>query len=273
MSEFSGHWTTDAVSPVGHQVASYTQATNGTLQKIMAACSAFEGVAPNYLNALAGTVTGANTVAINTGGAMVDGKAYENNASLNVNIPSASAGNTRIDRIVLRADWAGFILSVHRIAGVDSGSPTAPAITQTPGTTYDIMLYQALVDAAGTVTLTDERVMAALITHRQGGSATDWSANGTGNYVPADYMMQTGAAAVTVASGIGDVTVNFPVAFSNVPVVLGTVLYAGGAFNPRVMLHLYSVNVSAAKFKILGDDGLSTWDGAYTVFWQAIGPM
>jgi hypothetical protein len=49
---------------------------------------------------------------------------------------------------------------ITRIAGTDAASPTAPAITQTPGTTYDIMLYQALVNTGGTVTLTDERVYA-----------------------------------------------------------------------------------------------------------------
>jgi len=259
MSEFSGHWTTSA-TPTGHQVASYTQATNGTLQKIMAACSAFEGVAPNYLNALAGTVTGANTVAINTGGAMVDGKAYENNASLNVNIPSASAGNTRIDRIVLRADWAGFILSVHRIAGVDSGSPTAPAITQTPGTTYDIMLYQALVDAAGTVTLTDERVIAgsSVTINRQGGSATDWSMAGTNNYA-SNYEIQGGVKQTST----NVVSVTFPVEFSNPPFVLASVALD---ITPTP-IKVYGITVSGftAELTVPGT-------GSAEFSWLAIGP-
>jgi len=165
MSEFSGHWTTDAATPEGHQQASYTQAQNSTIQKVLAACAGFEGVAAGYLNSLAGTVTGANTVAINTGGGVVDGKVYQNDASLNVNVPSAvGGGNTRIDRIVLRASWAAFTVVVTRIAGTDAASPVAPAITQTSGTTYDIMLYQALVTTAGAVTLTDERVYGKVAT-------------------------------------------------------------------------------------------------------------
>jgi len=163
MSEFSAHWTTGAGS--GDSQVSYTQAQNSTIQRVLAAAAGFEGVAAGYLNSMAGTVTGANTVAINTGGAVVDGKAYENSASVNVNIPSAvGGGNTRIDRIVLRASWAAYTVRITRIAGTDAASPTAPAITQTAGTTYDIMLYQALVNTAGAVTLTDERVYAKVAT-------------------------------------------------------------------------------------------------------------
>ncbi|MCL4559909.1 MAG: hypothetical protein M1281_04735 [Chloroflexi bacterium] len=157
MSQSSGFWNTSA-SPSGHQVAGYTQVHWSTAMQILAACNGFEGAAPSYLNLLAGTVTGANTVQIDSGGALVDGKWYNNDAAVSVNIPSASgAGNTRIDRIVLRATWGSFETVITRIAGTDAATPSAPAITQTSGTTYDIMLYQALVDTAGTVTLTDER--------------------------------------------------------------------------------------------------------------------
>jgi len=159
--EISGFWTTDVATPEGDQVAGYNQAHWTYATSILAACNGYEGVAPGRLSELAGTVTGANTVAINNGVALVDGKWFSNDASQNVNIPSAGSGKTRIDRIVLRADWAGFNVSVYRIEGTESsGTPAAPAITQTSGTTYDITLYQALVNSSGTVTLTDERVWA-----------------------------------------------------------------------------------------------------------------
>lgn len=157
MTEFSYWWTTSG-TPTGDQVASYTQAHLATISEILASCSGFEGVSPTMTNLLGGTVTGANTVQINTGAAVVDGKPYENDAAVNVNIPSAvGGGNTRIDRIVVRASWSGFTARITRIAGTDAASPTAPAITQTSGSTYDIKLYQALVDTSGAVTLTDER--------------------------------------------------------------------------------------------------------------------
>jgi hypothetical protein len=159
MSEYSGFWSTGGTK--GDQQTSYDQTYWTYATKAFASCNGYQGVASSDgLNGLEGTAA-ANTVAIATGSALVDGKFYRNSASQDVNIPSADSGNTRIDRIVLRADWANFNVSVYRIAGTQStGTPSAPAITQTGGTTYDIMLYQALVNAAGDVSLTDERVWA-----------------------------------------------------------------------------------------------------------------
>lgn len=160
MAELSGFWTTGGST--GHQQASYTQSQMAIASRVYAACFGFEGVALDYLNELAGTVTGANTVRINTGVAMVDGRWYINDAAKDVNIPSAiGAGNTRIDRIVLRCTNSGYIVKITRIAGTDAAKPSPPAITQNSGSVYDITLYQALVDTAGNVQLTDERVFAA----------------------------------------------------------------------------------------------------------------
>jgi hypothetical protein len=148
---------------VGDGAVSYTQANLSVIAAVLAACGAFEGVAPGYLNELAPTAKGANTVAVNTGGGLVDGKPYHNTVSVDVNVPSAvGAGNTRIDRIVLRAGWAAQTVRITRIAGTDAASPTAPALVQMPGTTYDISLCTVLVNTAGAVTVTDARTMAAV---------------------------------------------------------------------------------------------------------------
>jgi hypothetical protein len=163
MAETSGLWTTSG-APAGHQVASYTQALATDMLAITAACSGFEGVAPGYLNELAPSSTGVNNCRIATGGAMVDGKYYKNSANVDVNIPSSSGGNTRIDRVVLRATWADFDCVIERIPGTDDPAPTAPAITQTSGTTYDIQLCQVLVTAGGVITITDERKWAVVDT-------------------------------------------------------------------------------------------------------------
>lgn len=155
MSEVSFLWTTGGA---GDGANTYTRSDWASIARIIAAVNASEGVAPNGLNALAGTVTGANTVSINTGYAIVDGKPYINDAAEEVNIPSAvGVGNTRIDRIVLRADWSAQTVRITRIAGSDAITPASPSITQNSGTTYDITLYRATVNTSGTVTLTDER--------------------------------------------------------------------------------------------------------------------
>ena len=158
MAEFSMWWTTGGA---GDGAATYTRSDHAMWSKVLASCNGMEGVAPNYLNKLVGAAGGANTVNIGSGGALVDGKVYNNSAVVAVNIPSAvGGGNTRIDRIVLRAGWTAQTVRITRIAGTDAASPVAPAITQSSGTTYDIMLCQVLVDTAGAVTVTDERTLA-----------------------------------------------------------------------------------------------------------------
>lgn len=158
MTEDSTGWTTGGA---GDGAATLTRQDWSDFMKILAACMDEEGVAPAYLNALACTANGSNSVRTATGGALVDGKPYWNTANVDTNIPSAvGGGNTRIDRIVLRADWTAQTVRITRIAGTDAASPSAPSITQTPGTTYDIKLCQALVNTSGAVTVTDERTFA-----------------------------------------------------------------------------------------------------------------
>lgn len=174
MTEWSAWWTTNA-SPSGHQVTSYTQAHLSTIAEVIGACSAFEGIAPNYLNEMVGSVPSVNTFRIGTGGLIGDGKAYKNDAAEDVNIPSAvGGGNTRIDRVVVRFTWASFEGVIHRIAGTDAASPTVPGYTKTSGTTYDILLYQVLVDTSGNVSIQlDEREWA---THEVDDSTVELSA-------------------------------------------------------------------------------------------------
>ena len=158
MTQDSYWWTTGGA---GDGSATFTRADLSEIAKILAACLDDEGVAPAYLNALAPSANGANTVRVATGGALVDGKPYLNNANVDTNIPSAvGGGNTRIDRLVLRADWSAQTVRITRIAGTDAASPSAPAITQTSSTTYDIKICQALVTTGGVVTVTDERTFA-----------------------------------------------------------------------------------------------------------------
>lgn len=152
MAKLSGFWTTGGAT--GDQQVSYTQAQWAMAAKVMAGCNDFEGIASRLLNKLACTVTGANTVSMNTGGAMVDGKWFYLDAAQDINIPSASPGTVRIDRIVLRCLWSGFNVSAY----VLTGTTTPPALTpQTRGTEWMIYCYQASVTDAGVVTLTDER--------------------------------------------------------------------------------------------------------------------
>lgn len=161
MAEKSYLWTT-GVS--GDGLATYTQNDWTRVFRIMAAVFDEEGVAPNYFNQYNATIPALNTVRIDTGAAVVDGKPHDSDTTVDINIPSASGGgNTRIDRVCLRANWSARTVRLTRIAGTDAASPTPPALTQSPGSTYDLPLFQVRVNTSGTVTIElDERVFGRL---------------------------------------------------------------------------------------------------------------
>lgn len=62
----------------------------------------------------------------------------------------------------------------------------------------------------------------SLVTARQGGNATNWQIAGTTSYVPTNPIIQMGVAEITTnaGTGLGNVAVTYPNAFTNRPIVL-----------------------------------------------------
>lgn len=120
------------------------------------------GYSVGFLNELAVTTPSANAVTIASGAAMCAGIWYYNTAAVSLNPTTPGAATSRIDIVCLKADWALQTVRLALHVGVAAGSPTAPALTQTLGTTYEIPLAQASVADTGIVTLTDTRVKLAL---------------------------------------------------------------------------------------------------------------
>lgn len=219
MAQLSGFWTTTG-GGAGDQQVSYTQAQLAKAFQVISACSGFEGVAGGYLNELSATVPSNNTVTIAPGGGVVDGHWFYLDAPINKTIASATgAGNTRIDRIVLRCSWGTtFKADIVVLAGVNAATPSPPALTKTSGTTYDITLWQARVTTTGVVTLTDERTWAKQkdITVFQLKVVGDGAllTNGTGKLfwkIPAPYdgyVIKNVDCAVTDPSSSGAVTMD-----------------------------------------------------------------
>lgn len=119
------------------------------------------GIRPDYLNKFAVSGT-SSPVAVATGLAVVYGLVEINSASVNVAIPTPSV-NPRIDRIVLRASSAPHTVRITKIAGSENVSPTAPALTQVAGTTWDIPLAQVHITTGGVIVVTDEREWLTLV--------------------------------------------------------------------------------------------------------------
>lgn len=152
MTETSFFWdgeiTGDAI------LAKYSADAYQTLWQKLFTRGDSEGILNNVLNELvvAGTSGG---VSVGTGQALVDGTFYETDAAVSVTIPTPVT-DPRIDRIVLRKDWILKTVVIGRLAGTENASPTAPALTQTALTLWEIPLAQALITTAGVITVTNE---------------------------------------------------------------------------------------------------------------------
>jgi hypothetical protein len=153
MAQRSIAWTTNGTgdgTSGGYSAANWVQMT----RQMFITNPAAEGVLYGVGNNLAATGT-SSPVAVNTGSALVYGIWYENDASENVTIPTPASA-TRIDRIVLRASWSAQTVRITRIAGTE-GSGSAPAMTQTANTTWDIPLANVSITTGGVCTVSDQR--------------------------------------------------------------------------------------------------------------------
>lgn len=100
-------------------------------------------------------VTGTSSpLSVAAGAAIVNGKIYINTSAVSVSVPTPSSAS-RIDLVILRADYSARTVRVVRLAGTEGGS--APTLTQTDGTTWEIPLAQVSITTGGVITLTDKR--------------------------------------------------------------------------------------------------------------------
>lgn len=153
MAEDSRFWTTNGTGDgtgSGYTTAKWAEFVRQT----MTTAPASEGVLYGILNSLAVSGT-SSPVSIASGSAIGYGYFYTNDASTTQAIATPTTA-TRIDRIVLRASWSAQTVRITRIAGTE-GSGSAPAMTQTAGTTWDIPLATVSITTGGVITVTDAR--------------------------------------------------------------------------------------------------------------------
>jgi hypothetical protein len=215
MAEKSLFWFTDGFDgAIGDGAAPYTEEEfRGYNSSLFG-----EGVIADAGNELAVTGT-ATPLAVNTGRAQVSGFHYFNTASVDLTVTTPAVGTTG-GRVALVADWTTATVRLAIKLNTD-GNAAIPAMTQTPGTLYEITLASFTVTTAGVIAVTDTRVfapspLARQISQRQGGSATNWQTGGNINYTVPVPRMAAGRE-VTNIGGVRAVT--FPTAFAYPPLI------------------------------------------------------
>ena len=145
MAESSRFWNSNGVGDGG--AGGYARALIAAwLSSIFARGGS--GILNRIANELAVSGT-ASPLSVASGAAIVDGLYYENDAALNLTVTTPSNGTTG-GRAILRADWAAqtvravILLNTDGVAGI-------PALTQTPGTTYESNLASFTITTGGEI--------------------------------------------------------------------------------------------------------------------------
>jgi hypothetical protein len=153
MTEFSLPWSNENVGD-GSLSPYDNDEWSDTWRKLFQRDRTLQGYIEAYENELLVSNPAGNTIRVATGAALVDGKFYETDANVD-NAIATPAVSTRIDRVVLRKDFAAQTVRVVILTGVEGGG--VPALTQTDGVTWEIPLAQVSITTAPAITISDER--------------------------------------------------------------------------------------------------------------------
>jgi hypothetical protein len=204
-----------------------------------ASAGVIKGVGSNLI--VAGT---SSPVTVAAGAAWVNGKRYRNSASMNVVVATPDV-NTRIDRVVLRVNYAAKTVTVQLKAGVEGGGP--PDLTQTDGTTWEISLAQVSITIGGVITVTNERKWAVPRGIHAKGDIMPKSATLSGHY-PIDVDLGTADADWHLCNGDTENDVVTPDLRDRMIMGAGPTYAAGttGGAATKNLAHTHAVGTLAA---------------------------
>lgn len=112
-----------------------------------------ESVIRGYLNQNNCTVTGANQVTVQSGGAVINGYWYDEPGTNAFTVASVATA-TRKDLIVLKLDTTAQTIRLAYKSGTEGGS--VPTVTQS-GSVWEVAIWEAWMAVGGTITLVDRR--------------------------------------------------------------------------------------------------------------------
>jgi len=156
-------------------------------------------------------------------------------------------GNIDNDNVATAAAIASSKLALTNITNIENNNNVPYEIENAAGTAKPLLNLGA-----------DDVFRLGQLT-RQGGSATAWNSSGTTDYTANSWTIQAGRIDVATAT---EVTVTFPTAFDDSPLVVATCGTTTNTFNCVVS----NITLTAVKFK---HDG----GGTSAVNWIAIGPL
>lgn len=242
MTETSQVW--DGILTGDASVAPYSALEWAAREKLMKGLGA---MFPNY-GVIPGTGDGSypplfvaakapasTNVEVKIGGALVNGRLYENTASVNLVIGANASGNVRIDTVVLRVDYVAQTVRLVTLQGTPAASPARPALTQNT-TTYEIPLADIAV-ANGFATLAQSTIsqrQRSIIGHSSG-----WQSKA----FPQDYVISANTGQTVTLTPAQ--TILFPIALTgNMNLAqLDIVLQPGVAVNNTFGWDLYIEDV------------------------------
>lgn len=114
-----------------------------------------DGVVYNDAEELEPSVS-SGRVKVASGSALVKGRLYRNDAPIYLT-PTVPAAATRVDRVVLRADWTARTVRAVLVENEDTGTGAAPDLVQEDGYQWEVSICSVTVTTGGTVTVEDLR--------------------------------------------------------------------------------------------------------------------
>jgi hypothetical protein len=159
MPEISYFWNGTTIGDATNAPYDHLEFTR-VYSKLLASDASTGFVTPGYLNSLnvQESPPPAATVRVVTGAAFVKGFLYENTTAQTLTIAANASGNPRIDRIILRVNFAAQTVRLAVLQGIPAAVPGVPALTQTYGTTFEVALAQVWA-ANGFATITNADIL------------------------------------------------------------------------------------------------------------------
>jgi len=243
----------------------------------------------------AGSVTsGATTTAASSSGAVVidtvsnTSNTANSHAKSYVAVAGASGGNPTTHYIVTGAtDWSVGIdnvdsdkFKISQSSAIGTNVRFSMDTTGNATIAGSATIGTGLTVSAGSVSLPSGSIATAAIAdnaiddtkvgdrvpqfyRRQGGSATDWTTQGTSTQTPTAVRMQSGTIRVNFSASVtASTTVTFPTAFSNPPIVLV------GNLSGNYYTNASGITASQASINAGSPTSITT---ATDLFWLAIG--